>query len=380
MLHRIAFIARKEFQYFWKDWESYLWTFAIPLLFMYFIGTVTGQMGGAGGQAARDPLTLIVAPGGGFLVDALVTRLEEQGYAVTRASSATEENSARRLSIPPRFTDTVLARTPQQLRFEPGDTGIAGDYDRYRVGRAVYTLLADLAVCEQEDTPWTAESLQAVATAPRNITLNVRPAGARKRVPTGYEQSVPGILLMFSLLVGLSNTSAALVIERLQGRLKRLACTPISRGEVFVGKWLARWACSFVQVVVGMICGTVLFGVQWGPHLFTVLLVLLCWCAVCASAGLLLGSLVRTQSQGIGISVLAANGLCALGGLWWPVEVTPDWMQRLAGMLPTGWAMRSLHQLTLFAAEPATVVPGLIGLTLVAAVLAMLGAKSFRFA
>ena len=74
MLQRIAFIARKEFQYFWKDWESYLWTFAIPLLFMYFIGTVTGQMGGAGGPAARDPLTLIVEPEGGFLVDALVTR------------------------------------------------------------------------------------------------------------------------------------------------------------------------------------------------------------------------------------------------------------------------------------------------------------------
>ena len=38
MPRRIAFIARKEFHYFWLDWESYFWVFAMPIVFMYFIG------------------------------------------------------------------------------------------------------------------------------------------------------------------------------------------------------------------------------------------------------------------------------------------------------------------------------------------------------
>jgi ABC-type multidrug transport system permease subunit len=81
----------------------------------------------------------------------------------------------------------------------------------------------------------------------------------------------------------------------------------------------------------------------------------------------------------VGIGVLASNVLAALGGCWWPIEVTPDWMQRLALFLPTGWAMDALHKLVNFGAPPTAVLPHLAVMIAASVVAAGLSARVFRF-
>ena len=76
---------------------------------------------------------------------------------------------------------------------------------------------------------------------------------------------------------------------------------------------------------------------DWGPNLAMVIVVLASWAMFCASAGLLLGSIAKTEGQASGLGVLLSNLLAALGGCWWPIEITPDWMQFLQKLLPTGW-------------------------------------------
>ena len=48
--------------------------------------------------------------------------------------------------------------------------------------------------------------------------------------------------------------------------------------------------------------------------------------------------------------------LAALGGCWWPIEITPEWMQQLALFLPTGWVMDALHKLMYFGGDLASVL------------------------
>jgi len=92
-----------------------------------------------------------------------------------------------------------------------------------------------------------------------------------------------------------------------------------------------------------------------------------------------LGNLVQTEAQGISVSALGALGLCALGGQWWPIEITPPWMQKLAMCLPTGWTMDALHQLALFRAGPSVVIPHLSALIIASAIVGIVGSKTFRF-
>ena len=88
---------------------------------------------------------------------------------------------------------------------------------------------------------------------------------------------------------------------------------------------------------------------------------------------------MRTEKQAAAIGVIAANLLGALGGCWWPIEITPAWMQKLALFLPTGWAMNALHALVNFGEPVSVVVPHLVGMAAATVILIGFTARHFRY-
>ena len=374
------FIARMDLSYLLREKNAIVWLFVMPILFFYFIGTVTGGMGAiAGGDDGPVELALFAPPGSGFLTDQVVRRLEDQGFAVERvASLATLKGATRGLEVPSDLTEGVLAGEPRTLRFH-GEASLSSDLEEIRLRRAIYTVLGDLIATDRAGEPPSTEAFDRLEAMPRTLEVVARPAGQRRRVPSGFQQTVPGIMVMFTLIVLLSSGATLLVIERNEGLLRRLASTPIGRGDVVLGKWIARMVVGLVQVAFAMLAGTLLFKMQWGPDLPMVLVVLVAWAALCASLGLLLGSLARTEGQAVAIGVLATNVLAALGGCWWPIEITPPWMQRLADFLPTGWAMKALHRLASYQSGAASAVPYLVAIVASALVAGWLAAKRFRY-
>ncbi|MGC8794614.1 MAG: ABC transporter permease [Bryobacteraceae bacterium] len=100
--------------------------------------------------------------------------------------------------------------------------------------------------------------------------------------------------------------------------------------------------------------------------------------ALTAALGVLFGGLARSERQVVGLGVIASNVLAALGGCWWPIEITPLWAQKLALLLPTGWAMDALHRLVSFGESPAAILPQ-VALTAAATLLAAwAAARSLR--
>ena len=76
---------------------------------------------------------------------------------------------------------------------------------------------------------------------------------------------------------------------------------------------------------------------------------------------------------------LFANILAALGGCWWPIEVTPDWMQGLQKLMPTGWTMDALHKLISFQSGAASALPNVAILLTATLVVAALAVRRFRY-
>ncbi len=378
MIKDARFIALKDIQYFVRDREVVIWLFVMPIVFVYFIGTVTGGMGGSGGGPER--VAMSAPEGSGFLLDQFVRRLEEQDYEVVLPADHEEFNRySRRITIPEEFTNAVLAGEKRVIEFTKREAGLAQDYDTIRVGRALYTVLADVVAADSMGSEPSSESLAELDRMPRALTLEVAPAGERQEIPTGFEQAIPGTMVMFTMFMLLTTGAVTLVIERRQGLLRRLASTPIDRGGIVLGKWGGRMALGLVQIAFAMLAGTVLFGMDWGPDLPIIFAVLTGWAALCASLGLLLGNLASTEGQAIGIGVLTANVLAALGGCWWPIEITPGWMQTFSKFLPTGWAMDAMHRLVSFQSGPASVLPHLAALAALALIAGWVGARRFRF-
>lgn len=379
MLKDILFIARKDVRHMLTAKETLLWVFVMPVVFFFFIGTITG--GFAPGPARAPRVALQAGENGGFLLDHLVTRLEEQDFKIVRTDSVELfMKYSRRLTVPAGFTDSVLTGSPATIYYATRSDGMTGNYDQIRLQRAVYTVLADLIVVGEEasGTP-TEAALSELRSVPRAVTLEVKPAGERKHIPTGFEQAIPGIMVMFTLMVMMTSGAILLVIERRQGLLRRLAYTPIRRLDVVLGKWGGKWVVGIVQIAFAMLAGTVLFKMDWGPDLPAVVIVMVVYGGLMASIGVVLGSLARTEGQSIAIGVISANVLAALGGCWWPIEITPAWMQQLQLFLPTGWAMDAMHKLISFGAGIESVIPHIVGMAAATFVMLIVGSRVFRF-
>jgi ABC-type multidrug transport system permease subunit len=380
-LRSALFVARKDLWYLLRQKETLLWTFAMPPVFFFFIGTVTGGM--RGDVDEKPALDLVAPEPAGFLADALEERLSSEGFDVRREAAPPADSVAapRRLVLVAGLTDSLMAgrRVPARLERE-GELDPTAQRDQIRVARAIYELLADAALVTSAGDSVTGATLRRERARPRLFTLDVRPAGEAAEPPMGFQQAVPGTMVMFTLLVLLTSGAVLLVIERRDGLLRRVASTPLPRSGVVAGKWASRMGLAIVQIGFAMALGTLFFRVDWGPDLGMVVAILFAWAALCAGLAIVAGNVTRTEGQAVGLGVFAANMLAALGGCWWPIEVTPGWAQSIAMALPTGWTMAALHRLMSFQAGAASALPYGIALGLAALAVGWIATRTFRYA
>ena len=379
MFLRSLQIARRDFLLLIRHPVTLLWVFVMPVIFFSFIGRMTSGFGPSPDRP--DVIGVLVPADAGFLAPALERRLAAAGYDVKPVASESElSRFSRRLRIPPGFTAAALAGTPQKIGFEtPSTASQSADYDKLRLQRAVYGLLAEYISVRKNGAVATSAAFEETARLPRNLAIEVSSAGRRRTPPTGYQQSVPGTLVMFILIVLLTSGGISIVAERKLGILRRLASSPMTRPAIVFSKWASRAALALVQTLVGAGLATLMFGVEWGASLPAVSALLAAYIAFCTSLSLWLGSVSRNAGQASAVGVIAGNVLAALGGCWWPAEVTPLWMQKLSVVLPTGMAMDGLHRLMSFGEPAAAILPHVAVLTALSLAAAWFAARAFRF-
>ena len=378
-------IATHDLKVALRQRETQLWTFLMPILFFWFIGTVTGGFSSSGSAGDLDPVPLDVHvdPGAGFVVEGLVARLEQGGFAVNRIdASADPVTDPERLAlfVPANLSQRLLAGEDQVLRFQGKSEGLFGEFSEFALQQAVIGTLGDLTALAALERPPSAEALAELREAPSSVSLDVRAARRDQRavIPSGFDQAVPGTMVMFTLLLLLTSGASTWIIERREGVLLRLGAAPIQRLAVVLGKALGKGGLGAVQLTYAMLLGHFAFGVDWGPNLPAVALLLFSYAAFLSGLSLWLGNLAKNEGQAIGLGVLCGNVFGALGGCWWPIEVTPEWMQTLSLFLPTGWAMDGLHKLVSFGAPPAEVLPHVGGMLLGAIAMLALLARRLR--
>jgi len=382
-MKQVLFIAWNDAKFQLRQGSTLLWVLVMPPIFFYFIGTVTGGFAGAVGGGQATPV-VVAAESPGFIRQQINLRLQDNDFAPEWVPEIIltegEEPPQRTLSFASNLSDKVIAGEQVVASFETNASALSRDFEIIRIQRSLYTALADIVVADaNSEGGLSAADLIALNAEPRIWQLEVSSAGQRQTVPAGFEQAIPGILVMFTLLVLLTSGGSLLVLERKNGLLRRLASAPISRTEVVAGKWGGRMVLAAVQVTVALAIGTLLFKMDWGPDIVMVIAVLAAWAGFCASAGLLVGSIASTEGQAAGLGVLAANVLAALGGCWWPIEVTPSWMQVVQKFMPTGWTMDALHKLISFQSGAASAFPQLMIIVGATVIVAALAVNRFRY-
>jgi ABC-2 type transport system permease protein len=194
---------------------------------------------------------------------------------------------------------------------------------------------------------------------------------------SGSSQTAPGMTLMFALLFG-AQTGLALQRERSGGTLARLFAAPVGWGAVMFGKLLGNAFILVLQLFAMIAFSSLALGVHWGS-ISALLPPVLAFGFMASSFGGLTAAVTRTSAQLTSFSTLAVTVTSALGGLWWPLDVTPVWMQTFAKILPTYWGMSALQDVILRGANFSSILPSTLILLGFGLLFLLVGSRVFRY-
>jgi ABC-2 type transport system permease protein len=97
-----------------------------------------------------------------------------------------------------------------------------------------------------------------------------------------------------------------------------------------------------------------------------------------AALSVFIGSLCTKEDMIIGLAVLLANIFAGLGGCWWPSEIVPLGVRKVAMISPAYWAMDALHKLRFFQGGFGDILLNLGILAALAIGLGVVAARAFK--
>ena len=213
------------------------------------------------------------------------------------------------------------------------------------------------ALAEQATAGW-----QEPALSIRRETTGPAPA-KRRIVANGFAQSSPGTLVQFAIF-GVMTAAMLLVLERRSRTLGRILSAPVTRAQVIAGHVLAMFVVTFLQGLLLIVLGQLVFGVDYARAPAGVLVVLAALSLWVASLGLFIGVIAKTQEQVSMFSMIAMFFFAAGGGAWFPLEITGRTFSFIGHLLPSAWAMDGFQNVVLrglgfgSALVPAAIITG----------------------
>jgi ABC-2 type transport system permease protein len=145
---------------------------------------------------------------------------------------------------------------------------------------------------------------------------------------------VPGVLSMILFLVTMLMTSLAIVKEREIGTLEQLVVTPITPGELIVGKTLPYVGIGFVEMLLVLALSTFWFRVPIAgsvPLLFALSLVFI---FTSLGLGLFISTVSHTQQQAMMTTFFFMLPSILLSGFIFPIANMPPVIQWVTHVIP----------------------------------------------
>ena len=376
---RILDLAIKDLSQMFRDKRSLLFLVVMPIVFTFFMGFALGRGGDDEDADKRIPLAVVDPEPDAILNKLLIARLDLSNDIRIQLL---EESAAMKalyqgdvggvLVIPQGFSKqaSMGETVGHQLRLISEPTSAEG-HSLYQLLRGPVSQLmsaveiARLSAEVQEDPSeympafelawrkWDVNSRlsmvrveQAIAVSPESEDLN---AG------NPYNQASPGILVQFAIF-GMVTSAQVLVQERKSRTVQRLITTAMKTWEIIAGHMLAMFIVVFLQTAMLVLFGQWVLNVDYLREPLAVLFVAVTLGLWVASMGLLIGVIAKAEDQVILYSMIAMFLFSALGGTWFPLEVTGGAFAAIGKLMPSAWAMNGFQNILIRGLDLSSIV------------------------
>jgi len=405
-LSHIWFIMLKDLKLFSRDRMALVFFILFPLMFVVLFNFLLADVGS---EDERLELHVATQEADGGLSHQIIGALEtkddselepgdpqiiwDRDYAEARQAVEDGELDGF-LAFPEDFTERVVRGEETELEVVADAGATSTRAALYGLGRSIATRIGSTQVATRATVelmigqglldPWDQAAIdeiieqvaEAMAAAEPFVEFEAQQVGDVEP-ENAANFVIPGYLVMFVFFAAALGAEA-IIRERQNHTLERLLASSVRRESILGGVFAGTAAKGLIQIAIFWAVGILAFNIDLGLSLAAVIILSILMVIMSSAFAIMLAALVRTQRSAGSLAVLVSLVLAPLGGCWWPLFITPTWMQFLAKFTPHGWANTGFNKLMVFGAEFGDVVPEMLALVGFAVVFAIIGIWRFR--
>jgi ABC-2 type transport system permease protein len=190
----------------------------------------------------------------------------------------------------------------------------------------------------------------------------------------------PGLLGWAIASAAMFGASATLVTWRTKGTLRRIRLAPVATTGVFGARIGVSLGIALVQTALFIgVARSPFFGLKLSNYWWMAIPLVLCGTLAFLSIGLLIGAWATTQESAQTVTQLVVLPMAFLGGSFFPLDITPTWLQVIANIFPLKHLNAAMLDVMVRGDGPVSVLPQVGILLAFAVVAAVLAVRLFRW-
>ncbi|HYM28998.1 MAG TPA: ABC transporter permease [Steroidobacteraceae bacterium] len=179
---------------------------------------------------------------------------------------------------------------------------------------------------------------------------------------------IPGSMTVIMTLLGTLLTSLVIAREYERGTLEALYATPLTRGQILIGKSLPYFVLAMVSMAVCVLTALLLFALPLRGSFLTLGLVSAAFLLPALGQGLLISVTMKSQMAAAQLGLMTGYlPAMMLSGFLFDIHSMPQWLQFLTYLIPARYMNVSLQTVFLAGDIWAVLLPNMIFMLLVGA-------------
>lgn len=167
-----------------------------------------------------------------------------------------------------------------------------------------------------------------------------------------------GVAFSLYFTIAISGFAKNLRDAQITGTLEAMLLTPTDLPTIIISSCLWDYLFTTLRVFIYLLLGTLVFGADLGNANYLGALVVLVLTIVAFSGlGIMAASFIMVTKRGDPVTTIVGGVGLLLGGVYYPVELLPSWLQFFAALIPVTYALRAMRNALLTDASWSILLP-----------------------
>ncbi|EJO5349002.1 ABC transporter permease [Clostridium botulinum] len=174
----------------------------------------------------------------------------------------------------------------------------------------------------------------------QDLKINYKTIGDKTKSKSVTKQSI-GLLLMF-MLVASSTASSFILKDKANKTYYRIFCSNTSKSKYILANIISNFVIFLIQIFVILFMSLYVLKLNFYIDTSIMFIILCSFGLVSIGFGIIIAAFSKSLNQSSYLSNILITPTCMLSGCFWPLDIMPNFMQKLANIFPQTWILKAI--------------------------------------